>query len=368
MSLSPSSVLPLAIMSATLVTAPVSAQRLPGCNEASTPFMTFALNGGRSGFAAYTGSPWPEYFTILGLKALDVPGEVLMEAGGNLVHSTDEGCSWQIVTPLDPIDQFPLTLVGAPGGHAYGFSVNGPTFYNITNAGGGAVTATSYRAPTSNILGVGANPAAAQHVRLIDDDGQIHESFDGGASWTRIGTPPPAGALTYRGAFDPNDIDHVLFGAGVTGGWVTFDAGATWTSVAGLSETNGPVNLFNVVVSPIDGRLVWCMALDLDQADNGHPSGGKHIYVSTDGGRSFTPMVDNGGVIVLTNGPELTPHPTNPYKIAWTAANRFTGLDIYEYDGRAGVVRQAHRDFTKGRVVEYYPSNPRHMYVGLETF
>lgn len=343
-------------------------QQLPDCREASTPFMTFGINGGRAGFAPYSGPPWPDYFTVLGLKALDTPGEVLMEAGGRLVHSVDEGCTWRVVHVLEPGDQFPLTLANAPGGNAYGFSVNGPTLYAITNNGGGDVQAVTRSAPASNIFAVGAHPADADHVRLVDDDGQIHESFDAGVSWSRVGFRPPAGALTYRAAIDPNDIDHVLFGAAVDGGWVTFDAGQTWESIDGLSETDGNVNLFNVVVSPIDSRLVWCMALDIDQADNGHPSGGKHLYVSVDGGRSFAPMVDNGGDIVLTNGPELTPHPTNPYKIAWTAANRFTGLDVYEYDGRAGIVRQGHRDFVKGRIVEYYPADPRHMYIGLETF
>lgn len=336
---------------------------MPPCGpEGGNPFLGFALNGSR--VLTWQGGHYPNYFVTMGLKNLDVPGFMLMESGGYLIASKDEGCSWSIVTTLG-FDEWPLNIAPAPGGNAYAFGVNRDTLYRV-DFDGQDFQATSLRSPVSNILGLGADPFDANHVRLSSDRGQIYDSTDGGVSWNPVGVPASNGALNYRMAFDPNNLDHAVFGGATNGGWVTFDGGQFWAPCLGLSETNGPVNLFNAVISPVDSDYVWVMALDLDQANGGHPSGGKHFYLSTDGGQTFEPKVDNGPDVTITNGPEMTCHPTRPTTLAWAWGSRFSGLYVYQYDAQLDRLKSAFKAGYIARTVEYYRPDPRHLYVGLE--
>ena len=102
------------------------------------------------------------------------------------------------------------------------------------------------------------------------------------------------------------------------------------------------MNLFNAAFSPVDGNAAWVMALDIDQANAGDPSGGRHFYLSEDGGRSFTPVVDESPDVTLTNGPEITPHPRRPLRIARMFGSSFSGLDIYQYDAGSGELKKNH--------------------------
>src|SRR3954454_24065128 len=53
-------------------------------------------------------------------------------------------------------------------------------------------------------------------------------------------------------------------------------------------------NVFNVVVSPADARVVWAMAIDINEMDSNVPSQGRHIYRSVDGGRPSCPSSIKG--------------------------------------------------------------------------
>ncbi len=352
----------------TLSTAPTTTQAredLPECREASTPYMTMAI-AGKDFFAPYNGTPDGDYFAVFGLKNLTKPREMVMGSKGTLYHSPDEGCTWNEFYTVGNGQQWPLSITTAPQGHAYAFTINYNTLLALTNTQGG-MEATTLKSPAANIMGVGVDSQNPLHVRVADDNGTLYDSTDGGQLWQRIGVLPNNGSNAVRMTFDPADLDHVLYLTHREGAFVTFDGGDTWTQSTGLSSSNGPRNAFNAVVSPIDSRLVWCMSLDLNESDQGHPSRGRHIYASLDGGLTFTPRVDDGNGVVITNGPELTAHPTDLRKIAWVASKRFTGLDVYELNGLTGVVKQSHNDNLAGRSVEYYIRNPRLMYIGLET-
>ncbi|NOG53458.1 MAG: hypothetical protein HND57_03890 [Planctomycetes bacterium] len=338
---------------------------LPGCREASTPFMTMGV-AGKDFFAPYNGAPYGDYFATFGLKNLSRQGEMVMESAGSLYYSPDEGCTWDLFYTLDGSEPWPLWITVAPGGHAYAFSLNNSTLLALRNIGGG-MEATSLKSPVMEIMGLGVDPTDPLHVRIGDKGGQMHESFDGGVVWNKVGVPAQVNGYANRMTFNEADFDHVMYMANRDGAFVTFDGGATWAPSEGLTSTDGPRNAFNAVFSPVDSDLVWCMSIDLDEADGGHPSGGKHLYASRDGGLSFEPRVDNGNGIVITNGPELTAHPRDRRKVAWVASNRYTGLDVYELNGVTGVVSISHNDFLAGRCIEYYLPNPALMYIGLET-
>lgn len=329
------------------------------CSGPSLPFYAYAVRGGER-LAVYHGPDFPDYYATFGLVNLALRGHVLMENAGTLRLSRDFACTWEDLAAI-PAEHVPLHLVAAPGGAAYGFTLNGSGFYEITTDGT-RFTVTSHRAPTGNLLGVGVDPADARHVHAGGADGQIQESRDGGATWVRHGTPPGPVDLAYRFAFDPADPRHAIFGAASVGGWVTFDEGASWSPIEGLSATDGPVNLFNAVFSPADGNVAWAMALDIDQAD----SGGRHFYLSQDGGRTFTPEVDESPDVTITNGPEITPHPRRPLRFAWVFGSSFSGLDIYQYDAQSGRLNKNHYPGLLARTAAYGSVDARNLIIGLE--
>jgi len=335
----------------------------PGfCSAGPTlPFYAYALHGGNQ-LAVFHGPDYPDYFATFGLVNLESPGNVLMESAGTLRLSRNNACTFD---DLAAVEDSPLVLVAAPDGGAYGFALNGTGFYEIAPDGSPFVV-TKRRTPAAGIVGVGVDPANSRHVYLGNSDGQLYQSLDGGANWSRLGNPPALGAFGYRFAFDPHDPAHAIFGAATFGGWVTFDSGTSWTPMGGLSETGGPANGFNAVFSPVDGDVAWVMALDIDQANMGDPSGGRHFYLSNDGGRHFTPVVDQSPDVTLTNGPEMTPHPRLPQRIAWVFGSSFSGLDIYQYDAELGQLKKRHYPGLLARTVAYARGDPGNLLIGLE--
>ena len=93
--------------------------------------------------------------------------------------------------------------------------------------------------PESTLLGLGVDANDPLHIRVVGRTGQIYESFLGGAGWTPIGEPAnPEAVVSYFAAFDPNDLDHVIFGQPLDGGYVTFDGGQSWDRSLFLSNGN----------------------------------------------------------------------------------------------------------------------------------
>ncbi|HSG92059.1 MAG TPA: hypothetical protein VLA56_22785, partial [Pseudomonadales bacterium] len=210
-----------------------------------------------------------------GLAALDDAGTLVMQADDELWGSENDGCSWvQIRAAVDTKDArvsagptpaaegiFRVTAAGQ--GYAYAWQDNGGRILRVRH--GGSVQSrwevVALRAPISNMKGFGIDPADPMHVRTAGNDGQIFESFDGGASWRTHGVAASRGIpLGYVIAFDAADFDHAVYGRVIEGGYVTFDGGASWTPCNGLASVAGAsVNLFNAVISPLDGNTVFAM-------------------------------------------------------------------------------------------------------------
>ncbi len=342
----------------------VSAE-VPACGAAGgNPFLSFAYKTQQ--IVTWQGTPYQDYYVTMGLENLTIPDHLIMESGGYLIVSRDQGCEWELVERL-PGGEWPLWITPGPQGYAYAYAVNGSALYQVSyDAATREFAATSRRIPSSGLLGLGVSATDPLHIRIGDAGGQMHESFDGGETWFRVGMRAPVGLLTYRAAFDPGDLDHVMYGEATHGGWVTFDGGATWEASSGLSSSDGPANLFNMEFSPVDGLVVWAMSLDVNESDQGHPSQGRHIYRSTDGGRTFEPRIDNGPGVTITNGPELTPHPYDADRMAWAWGSRFDGMYVYQYDNGLDRLVTGFRAGLVARTACYYLPDTRHLYVGME--
>src|SRR5262245_19572520 len=301
-----------------------------------------------------------------GLAVLpDVPNTMLLAFGRTLQRSTNAGCRWDMVGIVDSTsDGFPISLVAARGDRAFVWSDNRNDLARVDGT-----TITYLGAPVDSIVGLGTDPADADHVRFGAGNGTIWDAADGGVRFGQLGSPVPGFGFVYRTAFDPKDLNHAVVGAISDGAYVTFDGARNWTKATGLSSTgDGPVNVFSVVVSPADSMTVYAMGLDIDEADAGDPSQGRHIYLSRDGGLSFHPVVDNDSVnIILVNGVPMAGHPTDSNVVYFTYGTSFGGYgaDLYRYDDATGQTTKTHNSYHGIPSIAFNPADPSTMYLGL---
>jgi len=190
-------------------------------------------------------------------------------------------------------------------------------------------------------------------VGLPRGGGPSREPLVGGAGWTPIGEPAnPEAVVSYFAAFDPNDLDHVVFGQPLDGGYVTFDGGESWDRSLFISEPTGQgsgtppgqasdrLNFFIAVVSPVDGNVVYGRAIDLEQSEAGDPTFGRHVYVSDDGGRSFVPVIDDVDGVPLPTQPLMVADRYDSNKLFLVRSGRpqFGGTTFYNYDRSTNTV------------------------------
>jgi len=286
-----------------------------------------------------------------GLAALDTPNTLLAEHKGDLLESTDAGCTW---TKVGSLEGGIFKLTAAKGGRAYAWADNGEAFYRIDDG-----VPTALTTPAANVVGIGVDPADGLHLRIGDASGALSDSIDGGVTWTKQGTPAAdGGTIGYRFAFDPLDLDHVLFGQSTDGASVTFDGGDTWEPSSGVGAANA--NAFSIAVSPADSNLVWLEAIELGPDQ-------RHIYRSTDGGLTFTSVVDQSADVTLINGNLLAPHPTNPDVLYFVFGTSFQGYgtDIYRYDQTTKMVTKTHNNHHDVSAIVTSPADPSVQYFGL---
>jgi photosystem II stability/assembly factor-like uncharacterized protein len=342
-----------------LLTFPLSAARhraalpvvFPACAVVQgTPAVTFSRDGG--GTIAAVAQKLEGIGYTYGLAALDARTLIVIHKQ-TLSISTDAGCHWSAVGVVAFDDPPRIAVAGADRAYVWGDGRASLARYE-----GGVVTMLK---PPVTIVGIAAN---GDRVRLGGDDGSIWESVDGGGSWTQIGAGVLTG-LVYRAAFDPANFDHVVFGAASVGARVTFDGGRSYAPAIGLSTGT---NVFNIVVSPADSKVVWAMAIDLAESDANVPSHGRHIYRSVDGGVSFVPVVDEGNGVQLINGPVMAAHPTDPNVLYFVFGTYFDayGTDLFRYDAATKSLTVSHFKYDDFDAIAFSPVDPSVMYFGLE--
>ena len=323
----------------------------PHCTMVTgTAAVTFTRDDGR------TLAPTAERLTGIGytygLTATDEPDTLMAWHKDDLILSTDSGCSWRVVATI-PEAEFPPTLVAAPGGRVYAWSDNRQ--FLVRHDARGTVKLKS----PAVFVGFGVNPGNADHVRAGSDEGAIWESVDGGETWHVLSTlrTDPQIPMFYRFAFDPADLDHVVAGTLGSGTYYTYDGGRVWRKSQGIDRANA----FNGVISAAKGEHVWFMALDV-------ATSGRHIYLSKDGGATFSPVVAEGGGVKLINGPTMAAHPRNPNVLYFVFGSYFQGYgtDLFRYDAASDRLSVTHNDHHGIDSIAFAPGDPNVMYLGLE--
>ncbi len=318
----------------------------PQCDLVSgTPAVTFSKDSGVT-FAPVSGQ-LPDVAYTAGLAVLRTPGHILAESSGDVLRSTDGGCTW---TKIGDAGATITRLVAAGEDGAYGFSPNGSHLYRVEGA---TVSMLPVPAGVADIQGLGVDRADPEHIRVGDQEGGVFDSKDGGMTFSKIGVSAPDGCF-YTVAFDPSDLDHVLCGTLGTGAFVTFDGGAEWLQ----ADVPAPANAFSFAVSPVDRNRVWLRAISLIDAGNET----RGLFASSDGGETFELVLEDGGPegFATTNGPAMTAdvldadilYVTNP-------------LDLYRLDLGQSTLEKLDPSVYQAESIALAPSAPPILYVGL---
>lgn len=101
------------------------------------------------------------------------------------------------------------------------------------------------------------HPGQPDTIYAGSDPAAIYESGDGGATWRRLATVQPAGAITgcfpvrvLKMAIDPNDTGHIYAALEVGGVIRSLDGGESWEDIsAGLIELSHEPHLRNCILS-----------------------------------------------------------------------------------------------------------------------
>ncbi|MCG8409030.1 MAG: dockerin type I domain-containing protein [Phycisphaerales bacterium] len=366
---------------------------LPDCTGIAEPYVSITYDP-LNNFVPFTGPQPINPFFTWGLTTMDTPNVVLAQSESQLWASIDDGCSWFSIGSTD-LSGGLYRIEAGPLGFAYAWLDNGTGsgldagIYKIhNNPPGSANFDVEFRnAPVSAMHGFGVDKHNPHHVRTAASNGELQESLDGGLSWRRIGVAPSTSTvLAYVNEFDPNDLDHVIYGRVSEGAYVTFDGGKTWTQSDGLkSLPHRGNNFFSATISPIDGNIVYGMGIDLGETGlpgdpPPPPSNGKHIYASTDGGLTFTPVLSSGtgggepgeGVF-MQNQPLMKSDWENPTKFYYLFGTScaFGGTRFYGYDLTTGIIETAVADENNGciptpRQFEWSRTKPGTLLMGFE--
>jgi hypothetical protein len=295
-----------------------------------------------------------------GLTAMiDEPDTLMAWHQDDLLVSTDAGCSWRVAATIPGAD-FPPKLEAAKGGRVYAWSENRLFLVRWDSRGAQVLK------PPAELVGITADATNGERLRAGGGDGSYWESVDAGDSWTRLGSLGVS-PLVYRFAFNPNDLDHILAGTVTAGAYVSRDGGRNWTKATGIARNDA--NVFNVLFSPADPNRVWAMGIDSDESNNGHPSHGRHIYLSDDGGATYRSVIDETPGVKLVNGPTMAAHPTNRELLYFVFGTHFQGYgtDLFRYDAAGNSLTMTHSSYDDINAIAFSRRHPHLLYLGLET-
>lgn len=347
-----------------------------GCRHVTKTFMSTTIDSGAT-FIPFGPVAARNRTSAHGLAALDDEGTLVAHAGGSFWGSENDGCTWveihtrttgDLVSRGGREDAHANFRVSAgPHGYAYGWEISGEELFQILYRPSGGVRWSKVRgvAPIPNMRGFVVDATDPLRIRTGRADGQIYESLDGGTSWVTVGGPAgPARWHGYFVAFDANSLDHAVWGCVHEGGFVTFDGGQTWMRSQGLTSVpGGRVNLFKAVISPVDGNTVFAMGLELE-------TGARHIYASTDGGRTYHAAVDHGSDgVYLTNGPFMMcdPWDSGVLRFLFSPSPGFGATRFFAYDLDRDELSTVYKTgIPKVRVMAHSRLRPGAIHVGFE--
>lgn len=340
----------------------------PGCDRVVSDGSLSHTRDGGATFAPTTTAERPPYYQLVtGLETLSTPDRLLAtDINGRVTRSTDAGCGWHTIAKLGAGHWFV-----APGrnGSAYVWELRGDRVYRVD--GDELIRMPAFDGEElGGLYGLTANPRRAGHLRAVTDGGRVLESTDHGRSFRPIGTPVPLAdvgphTMFYDAKVSSADFDRIVVGVSDAGGFTSDDAGRTWRR-AGLGAAGDKVNGFSLAISPVDPRVVYAKALNVTELEAG--DSGRHLYRSTDGGRTFRPVVDqfqDGEDVVIYNGGWMRPDPTDADVVYFEYGDPWSGTNLYRHDADDDELTIRHSGHHGIGALAVSPADPDVLYAGL---
>jgi len=303
---------------------------------------------------------------VMGLEPLARPNQLLaVDQKGRITRSEDSGCTWRNTAALP--HQGTWAVVPTRDGGAYLWSFRGDRLFR---ADGRAVTAgPAFDAERlGGLITLTAERSSPRHLRGVTEEGAVVDSRDGGRSFRVAGRAPvwQAGPnhIVYDATIAPADPNRIVVGMTDVGGFTSDNGGRTWRRIK-IGRPGDKVNAFTARFSPIDSRVVYVQGLDITESDEGAPSDGRHLYRSSDGGRSFRPIVDQGGDVTVTNGGLVKPSPWNRDLVYFEYGDPWERTKLYAYDVRTGKLTITRNKYDGIKTIAFNPGARDVMYLGL---
>ena len=256
----------------------------------------------------------------------------------------EEGLEFRCIGPfrggrsaaVTGVENEPMTFyMGATGGGVWKTTNGGTTWENISDGYfGGSIGAVTVSPSHPNILYVGGGEVTVRGN--VSPGTGMYKSVDGGRSWSAIGLANSRHIPRVR--IHPRNPDIVY--AAVLGDlfkdseergvYKSTDGGATWKRVLFANERAGAVDL---VFDPVNPEVLYASTWNVRRTPYDFSSGGpgSELWKSTDGGATWTSLMDNDG---LPEGPHgiigVTVSPVNPDRV-WAIIENEDG-GVYRSD------------------------------------
>jgi photosystem II stability/assembly factor-like uncharacterized protein len=268
--------------------------RVPTCTTSTGLASSGFMHGTKVVRPQEESDPWQPVFTH-GLALGAAANTLYATRGGGIYESTDGGCTWRVRANV------PEVLL--PGRPAQVITRHPNRIYAYTSRDIVRITFGTVQvfALPDEMERIEVDPADPLHLRAIGFAGAIHDSRDGAATWTITGRV--SASRIEASEFDPNNFDRIILHTGRFGQLaITTDGGKSWTYP---QPAWWRVDTFEI--SPADPNVVWLSgAAGLTNPD---------LYRSTDGGKTFTVVVDYTSSLMHLGG-RLAAHPTDPRIVA----------------------------------------------------
>jgi hypothetical protein len=219
---------------------------------------------------------------------------------GGLWKSMNQGGSWVAISDaisalgctdvaFDPNNPNIMYLVTGDGEAADAFTLG--VYKSIDGGSTWSATGLVFNLANSKVLSkVLVNPDNSNTI-LVGGSAGIYRSNDGGTTWSQTSTnsvrdlefKPDNPSVVYAGGFGT-----------AAGFWRSNDGGSTWTKNT-TSMTSG-IQRVAVAVSPLDANYVYALTAKTNTFEF------EGLYVSTDGGASFTKKSSSPNILGWENG------------------------------------------------------------------
>lgn len=291
------------------------------------------------------------------------PNTLFVTHNGSVLVSSDAGCTWSQIAAISLVSS--RLAVGTDASSVYAWQINESVAYQVSNTG----SRREFSLPTGSAKGFSVSMSNGQQIRIVDRNGLLFQSMDGGRNWTAIGVPAPLGAFQFANmaAFSFLNIDHVFVGS-QDSGYVSMDGGINWTVSTGIAGNWPNFNVTTAQFSEASSDVLWMVALGVS---NSTSSMERAIFRSADGGISFENLLQHGvDGLVLQNEPVFDVSSSNPNKIVIVVEWRdgACGVSTFSYDSdQIALIRNDSLEIFSAGSVSFSPADDSITYLGLQS-